>query len=515
MPVKRVALLPLVLALLTGFLTPLKAEPHALDQRDPRANEQKADALVDKLQQLRARVDASSRKVSLEEAIELGLRNNPDLVSAFRTIQDYEWQLIAAQRQWYPTLELSNGSPFVGLNANTYIQRFYNSQQEQVISTLGSAPNAPSQVKQFTTTAVLQPGATASWSFIDPTRQPNINAASEALRQQKLLFDVSARNLILQIQTAYYTLQSTRQLIADFQQIYDINRRQMEVIRARYGIQLATVLDLAQTESQLFNQLNQLVSFTQSYITEAAQLARQLGLPDDSLVLPAEKAKLYNSWMVPLPETIARATRLREEILASLAAAESAQWSGIAQMNQYLPVFQVVGTGSLQLESGVINGVPGRDTTFAQSGLKTWNGAVGIGFNWTLFDGGIDAAQAQSEYAQAEQKRSVAESNRLQTVQQIRSSYGDYEASQVAVDSARMAYQAALTAQEAARARFDIGVGDITTIVQTIEQWGTSSQQLSQAILAYNKAVAELYRFSATWPGDSGALVREQEQRLR
>ena len=85
----------------------------------------------------------------------------------------------------------------------------------------------------------------------------------------------------------------------------------------------------------------------------------------------------------------------------------------------------------------------------------------------------------------------------------------------MAVDSARMAYQAALTAQEAARARFDIGVGDITTIVQTIEQWGTSSQQLSQAILAYNKAVAELYRFSATWPGDSGALVREQEQRLR
>ena len=61
------------------------------------------------------------------------------------------------------------------------------------------------------------------------------------------------------------------------------------------------------------------------------------------MAMPVEKAKLYNSWMVPLPETIARATRLREEILASLAAAQSAQWSGIAQMNQYLPVFQVVG----------------------------------------------------------------------------------------------------------------------------------------------------------------------------
>ena len=486
-----------------------------MNQQHPLAKEQRADALVAKLRKLQARVEASSRKISLEEAIDLGLGHNPALVAAFRLIQQYEWQLIAAQRQWYPTLELSNGSPFVGLSANTYIQRFYNSNRKLVMSAPGSPPDSPSQVDQFTTTSVLQPGATASWSFIDPTRQPNINAASEALRQQKLLFDASARNLILQIQASYFTLQSTSQLIADFQQIFDINRRQMEVIRARYGIQLATVLDLAQTESQLFNQLNELVSFTQSYITEAAQLARQLGLPDDSLVIPAEKAKLYSSWSVPLPETIARATQLREEILASLAAAKSAQWSGISQMNQYLPVFQVVGTGSLQLESGVINGVPGGDTTLAQSGLKTWNGAVGIGFNWTMFDGGIDAAQAQSEYAQAEQKRSMAESNRLQAVQQIRSSYGDYKASQVAVESARMAYQAALTAQEVARARFDIGVGDITTIVQTIEQWGTSSQQLSQAILAYNKAVAELYRYSATWPGDSGALVREQEKRLR
>ena len=64
--------------------------------------------------------------ISLEEAIELGLRNNPDLVAAFRAIQRYEWQLIAVQRQWYPTLELSNGAPFVGL-VNTYIQNFYNS----------------------------------------------------------------------------------------------------------------------------------------------------------------------------------------------------------------------------------------------------------------------------------------------------------------------------------------------------------------------------------------------------
>ena len=118
MSVKRAALVSLGLTLLVGCWTPLKADQQNLDQRDPAAKEKRADALVAKLQQRRARVDASSRKVSLQEAIELGLRNNPDLVAAFRAIQQYEWQLIAAQRQWYPTLELANGTPFIGLNAS-------------------------------------------------------------------------------------------------------------------------------------------------------------------------------------------------------------------------------------------------------------------------------------------------------------------------------------------------------------------------------------------------------------
>lgn len=86
------------IALLIGCWTPLRADPQPLDQRDPLEKEQRADALLATLRQLRTRVDASSQQVSLQEAIALGLRNNPELVAAFRAIQQYEWQLIAAQR---------------------------------------------------------------------------------------------------------------------------------------------------------------------------------------------------------------------------------------------------------------------------------------------------------------------------------------------------------------------------------------------------------------------------------
>ena len=47
------------------------------------------------------------------------------------------------------------------------------------------------------------------------------------MEQQKYLFDVSARNLILNVEKAYFSLQSTQQLIESFQQIYEINKEQL------------------------------------------------------------------------------------------------------------------------------------------------------------------------------------------------------------------------------------------------------------------------------------------------
>ena len=478
--------------------------------------EQDADQLLARLDAMRQKIDQSARKISLDEAIALGIRNNPELISAFRSIQDYEWQLIAAQRQWYPTFEISNGAPTLGLDVVTYTTKYYNDPYRTSVSTTpGSAIGSePLSVSQYQNTLNFQPNASISWNFIDPSRQPDINAASEALRQQKLLFEVSARDLILNIQTSYFALQSTRQLIEEFYKIYDINRQLLEVNKARYEIRLVSMLALAQTQTQLYNQLNQLLGYTKQFIEESATLAMRLGLPADALALPDEKANLYRDWSMTLPQTIDRAIESREEILASLAAAEEARWDGISKINNYLPIILLYGEGFLSMESGVINGFPGRDNTQYEQLRTQWDGAVGLGFEWT-WDGGVDAATARSDNAQEEMERSKAKMNRLKAVQQVRSSFGQYETSRVAVDSARLAYKSAQVAQEAARARYEIGLGDITSIVQTIEQLGTASVSLSDSILNYNNSVAQLYRYSATWPGESDQLVRQQEKNLR
>ena len=179
--------------------------------------------LVDELDRLQNIVKQNSVPISLDEAIVIGITRNPELLKAFGAIQEYEWSFIAAKRRSYPQLQLSNGSPFIGYSWTTFVKNKYGLRGSSGSSTSLTYTGSESLYSSKSSQSFqLQPGATVSWNFIDPTRQPDINAVSESLKQQKLLFNVSTRNLILDIQQSYYGIQSGQQLINSFMQIYEI-----------------------------------------------------------------------------------------------------------------------------------------------------------------------------------------------------------------------------------------------------------------------------------------------------
>lgn len=460
--------------------------------------------LVKELAQLEEEIAAKARSVSLQEAISTGLRANPQLLQAFSAIQQYEWQLIAAQRQWYPTLQLNNGTPFAGFQWTSFSQNYPQ-----------TSPTAPPLYSNNSSLTAFQPGAVINWNVIDPSRQPNINAASESLRQQKLLFDVSARNLILDIQQAYYAVQSTQQLIESYRNIYAINRKQLTMIEAQRSIGMATVLDVEGTRSQLFIQLNKLVAYTRAYIDQTATLAAAMALPDGTLATPSERAAVRGEWSLPLQQTIKQARHQREEILASLAAAKAARWNALAAIRSYWPVFQLVANGSVVANNGVQTYSYGGASSQTSTSLVNGTASIGLGFTWSIFDGGIQVANAEAARAQSREQEAQAASSELIAMQQVRSSYGQLTTSRVALSSAQQAYRSAELAHQASRARFAVGVGDITSLVQTIQQMSQAAEQVAEAIQSYNNALGQLYRYSATWPPLSQADVQQRLKQLR
>ena len=79
----------------------------------------------DQLLELKRYVKEKGKRISLEEAIKIGVGRNPKLKVAFAEIQDFEWQVIAAKRRWYPQLRLNNGTPFAGYTWGTFIEDNY------------------------------------------------------------------------------------------------------------------------------------------------------------------------------------------------------------------------------------------------------------------------------------------------------------------------------------------------------------------------------------------------------
>ena len=118
----------------------------------------------------------------------------------------------------------------------------------------------------------------------------------------------------------------------------------------------------------------------------------------------------------------------------------------------------------------------------------------------------------QAEKAKESQFKDQAALTELQIAQQIRTSYALLNTSFIGVQSAEQAYHSAELAHEAALARFAVGVGDITSVVQAINLLSSAATQKSHAILNYNNAIVELYRYSATWPETS---KEELDQRIK
>lgn len=464
-----------------------------------------AGELQQQLKQLREQWRERSVRVTLTAAIDQSLLHNPELAQAYAQIQQGQWNLIAVRRQWYPSLTALSGAPAGGLWA-------YRS-----TTTDSTRANSAGTVKRNDSTSVdgFVPVLRFDWTFFDPSRGPQINAASENLRSQELLFNVAARNLVLQTQLAYFNLQEQEQLISSYEEILAATTNQVEQAEALFNAGNASLADVEQIRTQQYQTLSLLIATYLSVIDASASLAKAMALPPGQLVLPEDQLDLYGQWDLPLNDTIQQAQTLREEIQSSLAQSSSASWRASALLNRYWPRFSLVANGSYAYSDTDIRN---RQSGLSQSeSLRTssWDGAVGVGFNWTLFDGGIAAAEAQANRALQRQFSDQAAVQRLQISEEVEQSYAAYQTSRLALLSSQAQAESARQAAISVRERFNVGYADTTSVVQTLNQAITAANAYARSQREYNSAVASLYRVSAQWPDNTLALRDQRVNQLK
>ena len=427
--------------------------------------------------------------ISLDQAIRTGLLNNPILSKTFADIQASQWQAIAVRREWYPSLTANNPvTPPWSL----------------AIGSSSGNQSTNSSAKTYTTTDSLStsPRIRLEWSFLDPTRTPRLKSNLALVNAQQLLFDVSARNLILDIQQAYYDLQEKRELREDYTRIYHITQDQISTAQALRRSGRGNKGDIDQLRSQLLEQLTELIQIYEQELIAANQLAYTLSLSPGKLLLPSERLEPVTGWSTPLQSTIDEALSLREEIKANLASADSFGWLSRARLSQYLPSVSVLGQSQLTTNSqSQVN--TSSQSTWSASDSAHLSNSIGIGFNWLLFNGGRDTANATALSQEAQASRYQADISRLLVTLQVQNSYATFTSNQMVTDTAKEQLVTARATVDFTTRNYNGSTIAATTFIQNIQNYLSAARSYKASVRNYNIAVASLYRYSARWPSNA------------
>lgn len=449
---------------------------------------QEIQELQDSLNSFKEQFTKNSRSISLDEAIELALKNNPTLQASIDQVQSSEWLLTASQQSWYPALSLnSDRIPSYGFNS-TYSYGEQSSSQRS--------------------TSNFQTGLNAAfqWTFIDPQRQPNINTSYYQLSANKLLFYTTARDTISSVQIGYYNLQGSTENIGDFQDIVRALQQNYISIASKYKSGYANILQVEQIKSQLETELNNLITYYIEYSRNAAQLSAYIGLPTYTIIAPSKLLAKEKDWTQGLKQSINLGLSNSELIQQALAEADQNKWRGYYELNTYLPKFSL----SLNSEASQDSSRESSWGTYGQQNTTQRGNTYGLlGFRWQLFNGGINYSNANSYFSL---QRKSLENSREQSnavVNNVRSNYALMFGRGKAIEVTEKAYRSAQEANEASTIRFNAGFDDVTTIVQTVQQLSRSSLERTRAVVEYNTAISNLYRYVAMWPPNTYPLVEE------
>ena len=452
------------------------------------------------LRGLQGEIDARSKSFTLSQALEMGLLNSPQLAATYAEIQGQQWNLVAVRRQWYPTLSASS-EPFVPG------RRFGSS---------NSTFRDGAQVDDNSATTATNIGLTVGWTFFDPSRGSSINAASENLKRQQLLFDVSARNLVLEIQQVYYSLQEQRLLIEAYADILKATTRQVQTTEAQFNNGLINIADVEQIRTQQFATLSTLINAYRQFIDASSRLAQVIAMPPGALVTPSDGLQALGDWPEALQPTIEQALNLREEIKASLAEAASARWSATALFNTYWPRFSLGANGQYgNINSDLTRSSQQQVNVTTNERSTSWSGGFGLGFTWQFFDGGINAAQSEVQKALGRRASDQAALDRLIVTREVEQAYTAYKTSQLAMKSSEAQVTSARAAAAAVRARFDVGVSDMSSLVVVLNQAINAASNYASSVRDYNGSIAALFRSSARWPANTQTLLNQRVVTLR
>jgi outer membrane factor, OMF family len=435
----------------------------------------------------------AEQPITLQQAIEIALKNNKEIEEARIQVERSEAVLREARATLFPTLDLESGFSYDDQSL------LFDNPIEQEIR--DANPDLTDEEVQQLVDAELEDSSTNSFSFSNGLglnyniydsgqRGATIRSAEKQLRTTELQLEIVVEQARFEASTNYYDLQNSDAQVKIEEAAVEDASQTLKDAQLLEKAGLGTRFDVVSAEVELSQAQQRLITANAQQNIARRQLAETLSVSHSTDLSTADAIEEVGTWKLSLPETIVQAFKNRAELEQFLLQRE------IGEENRTIALSQIRPRVSASANYGLSD-------DFEDNIGFTDNYSLGLQATWRLFDGG--AARASAE--QAEKDSQIAETQFANQRNQIRfnveQAYFGLESNQKNIATATKEVELAQESLRLARLRFQAGVGTQTEVIDAQTQLTTARGNLLSSIIEYNQSYNQLQREVSNTP-DNG-----------
>lgn len=449
-------------------------------------------------------------QVTLQQAIDLAVQNDPLLQQQIAGVKEQQGWLRSVRGRFYPVFALDVGGGYSQFAAANWAW-------EGNGGVSGYGPASPFYVptgssnRYQTNVGAGFAQLRLDYELLSFERTAALAEVRADLEQARQRYGNRLRQLQLDVSEAYYRLQLADQLRRIRQVVVENDTVILDQVQALKTVGLVPRVDLLRAQARLQQQRFRLDQAEALRLSSQRRLSNLVNVPFAVTLEAGEAVQLQPPWPLGLEQTIVRGFEQNPQLQALQAARTALLRQADRRAAQLLPrigLFAAGGYQAAQSTSPVID-LNGCCKQAMIPGLNTQAGdwSAGALLNWRLFDAGITSGAVAATRAAADRTLQAEASERNAIRQRLESAYYDHRAALGQIIAASASFRAAREAYRDSRARYEFGLADYTDLVDTISSLTTAMEQRAEAMTLANLSYAQLLRELLPVPRQPGEAV--------
>jgi outer membrane factor, OMF family len=405
-------------------------------------------------------VETTESPITLQQAIDLALKNNKEIQNARTTLQRSQAELDEANATLYPQLSTQTELRNEGDDSIN--------NQTRITNTLELSYNLYSGDRNSATR----------------------KQANQIVRLRELDIERVTEQTRFEVTQNYYELQNAdAQVEIELAAIQDAQRTLRDAqLLEKAG--LGTKFDVLRAEVELANATQRFNTAKAAQVNARRTLAETIGVSQTADLVASDEIKEAGIWELSLENSIVLAYKNRVELEQALLQRDINEQQKIAAQSDTKPQVDIFANYNTN------------DTFGDDQGIAD-NYTFGARMSWTIFDGGASSARGEQEEIdkQTEEIRFAQQRNEIRL--QVEQAYNNLIANKDNIGTSQKAQELAEESLILARLRFQAGVGTQTDVIEAQSDLTTARGNYLRAIINYNQSLNELQRAVSNLPDNN------------